>query len=55
MWDYIINHWHTGAGLLIGLYELVVRFIPTVGNYSVIGKIIDILKWLSDNLNKTKK
>jgi len=41
-------------GLIVGLYELVVRLIPTAGNYSLINKIIDILKWLSDFLNRKK-
>jgi len=41
--------------IIIGLYEVLVRVIPTIGNYSIIAKIIDILKWLSDFLNKKKK
>ena len=41
--------------LIAGIYEVVIRAIPTVGNYSFIGKIIDILKWLSEFLNRKKK
>lgn len=41
-------------GLIVGLYELVVRLIPSVGNYSLINKIIDILKWISEFLNRKK-
>lgn len=40
--------------LLVGLYELAVRLVPTVGNYSLVNKIIDILKWLSEFLNRKK-
>lgn len=47
--------WHTIIAILAGLYELIVRLIPTVANYSFIGKIIDMLKWISDFLNRKKK
>ncbi len=47
--------WHTIVAILAGVYEVIVRLIPTVSNYSWIGKIIDILKWLSDFLNRKKK
>jgi len=40
--------------LLAGLWEVVVRVIPTVSNYSWIAKIIDILVWISDFLNRKK-
>jgi hypothetical protein len=53
------NLWHTVLTIvipvIIGLYEVIVRVIPTVGNISLIGKIIDFLKWVSDHLNNTKK
>ena len=41
-------------GLIVGLYELIVRLVPSVGNYSLVNKIIDILKWLSDFFNRKK-
>lgn len=41
--------------LVAGIYEVVIRLIPTVGQYALIGKIIDILKWLSDFLNRKKR
>lgn len=47
--------WHIIVALLAGIYEVVIRLIPTVGNYSAIGKVIDILKWLSEFLNKKRK
>jgi len=39
---------------IVTIYELVVRIVPTVGNYSVVGFIINILKKLSDTLNVEK-
>lgn len=47
--------WHTIVLLLAGIYEAVVRVIPTVSNYSFIGKIIEILLWVSNFLNIKKK
>jgi hypothetical protein len=39
---------------LLAIYEIIVRIIPSVGNYSIIAFIIKILKWLSDATNRTK-
>jgi hypothetical protein len=39
---------------ILALYEILVRIIPTVANYSIIAFIIKILKWLSDATNRTK-
>lgn len=36
------------------LYEFLSRIIPTVKDYTVLGKLIKILKWLSDKLNYRK-
>lgn len=47
--------WQLAIALLAGLYEVIARLIPTIGNYSWIAKIIDILKWISDFLNRRKK
>lgn len=51
--------WHIIWSIIIpivaGLYEVIVRIIPTVKNYSVIGKIIEILLWLSNFFNNKKK
>jgi hypothetical protein len=47
--------WHMIVAILAGIYEVIVRLIPTIANYSFIGKIIDILKWISDFLNRKKK
>lgn len=47
--------WQLIVALLAGIYEVVVRLIPTVTNYSFIGKIIESLVWLSNFLNRKKK
>jgi hypothetical protein len=39
---------------LLALYEIIVRIIPTVADYSVVAFVIKILKWLSDATNRTK-
>jgi hypothetical protein len=41
------------AGIL-GIYEIVVRVVPSVKDYSVISFAINILKKLSDTLNFKK-
>lgn len=43
------------VAVIVGIYDVIVRIIPTVGNWSILGKIIDILKWLSDYFNRRKK
>jgi hypothetical protein len=40
---------------IVGLWELVIRLIPTAGQYGVIGKIIEVLSWLSNFLNRKSK
>jgi hypothetical protein len=55
MIPFILAHWHLIVAIIVGIYEAVVRLIPTVGNYSLLKIIIDLLKWLSDHLNVTKK
>ena len=37
------------------LYEFLTRIIPTAKDYTVIGKIIKLLKWISDKLNYIPK
>ena len=39
---------------LLGIYEVVVRAVPSVGNYSVVSWFITALKFVSDKLNVTK-
>jgi hypothetical protein len=47
IWSYVV-------GILLSIYEIVVRIIPTVANISVIHWIITILKWLDVHLNNQK-
>ena len=39
---------------VLGIYEVVVRIVPSVGDYSVVSWIIKALKKVSDTLNVTK-
>jgi len=39
---------------LLAVYEVVVRVVPSVGDYSVVSWIIKALKKVSDTLNVTK-
>lgn len=55
MWQFLLTHWQLVIAVIVGLYELLVRLIPTIGNHSLLKIIIDLLKWLSDHLNVTKK
>ena len=39
---------------LLGVYEIIVRLVPSVGDYSVVSWFIKFLKKVSDTLNITK-
>jgi hypothetical protein len=39
---------------ILGVYEIVVRLVPSVGDYSAVSWIIRILKKVSDTLNVMK-
>jgi hypothetical protein len=39
---------------LLAVYEVVVRIVPSVGDYSLVSWFIGILKKISDTLNITK-
>ncbi len=48
--------WQLVVAILFGLYDVIVRLIPSIPiKYSWIAKIIDILKWVSEFLNRKKK
>ena len=47
--------WTIIVPILAGFYEVVVRIIPTVGSRSILRKIVEILLWLSDFLDRKKK
>ena len=53
--EWLSTNWHTLVAIIIGIYEVIARIIPTVGDISILGKIIALLKWISDNLNNFKK
>jgi len=55
MLQWFLAHWHVIVAIILGLYEVIVRIIPTVGNISLLHLIITVLQWLSDHLNVTKK
>lgn len=40
--------------MIVGFWEVIIRIIPTVGQWGVVGKIIEILAWLSNFLNRKK-
>lgn len=40
--------------LLVGFYEVISRIIPTTKMWSLIGKIIDVLQYISQFLNRKK-
>ena len=39
---------------ILGIYEVVIRAVPSVGNYSVVSWLITALKFVSDKLNNSK-
>lgn len=45
----------TVLGIVLGAYEVVVRMIPSVKDYSVLDKIFSFLKVVSDALNRQPK
>ncbi len=40
---------YVAAAVLLGIYEVIVRFIPTVNNYSIIGMIIKVIRTVFPN------
>jgi hypothetical protein len=55
MLQFFLHNWHLILGIILGIYEVVVRVIPTVGNISILNIIIQLLDWLNTHLNVTKK
>jgi uncharacterized membrane protein (Fun14 family) len=41
--------------ILVGLYEVIIRYYPTVANYSIIALVIEVLQFLIPNLTKNSK
>lgn len=42
----------TIAAILAGFYEVLSRIIPTSKNWTIIGKVLEFLLWLSNLLNR---
>lgn len=51
----LLHNWKDIVALIIGIYEVIVRIYPTTKNLSLIGKLLQILKYISDYLNVEKK
>lgn len=51
----LLSHWREIVALILGIYEVVARVYPTTKDVSIIGKLIAILKYISDYLNVQKK
>lgn len=47
--------WVVIISILIGVYEVLARSIPKIGNYAPLQWIVRFLYWLSENLNRKKK
>lgn len=41
--------------ILLSIYEILTRVVPTVKDWTILGNIIKFLKWLSDYLNNKKR
>lgn len=41
-------------GIVIGIYEILSRSIPTIKDYTILGRIIRVLKAISEGLNNRK-
>jgi hypothetical protein len=48
--------WSSGLilGILAGCYEVISRLIPTSTGWSIIGKVLEVLTWLSKLLDRKK-
>jgi hypothetical protein len=53
--NWLVEHYQIILAIIIGVYEVIARVIPTVGDITIIGKIIALLRWLSDSTNRFKK
>lgn len=50
-----VNIIQTVILIVIGVYEVISRIIPTIGDWTIAGNIIKFLKMISDFLNNIKK
>jgi hypothetical protein len=42
-------------GILAGCYEVISRLIPTSATWSIIGKVLEVLTWLSKLFDRKRK
>jgi hypothetical protein len=47
--------WPIILAIIAGCYEVISRIIPTTKTWSILGKIIEVLIWLSNLLDRKKK
>ena len=47
--------WKVIVAIIAGIYEVIARCIPTVKNWSILGKVIEVLLWISERFNRKKK
>lgn len=40
--------------IITGCYEVIARLIPTTRTITIVGKVIEILNWLSNSLDRKK-
>jgi hypothetical protein len=48
-----LDQFYLIAAVLVALYEVVIRFIPTVADYTIVGFIYRILDFIVENKAKT--
>lgn len=47
--------WPIILAIIAGCYEVISRIIPTSKTWSIVGKIIEVITWLSNLLDRKKK
>lgn len=53
--EWFLAHWQLIIAIILGVYEVFARLIPTVKDISILSWFIAFLRWLSDNLNNRKR
>jgi hypothetical protein len=48
-------NWHVVVAIVVGVYEVIARTIPTVKTWSILGKVIELLSWASNLFDRKKK
>ena len=47
-WDWIVANWGKLVLLLAGIWEVVMRVFPTTADWSIVNRLLALLKWLAD-------